>query len=309
MGTNVKTDPLEGQAAQPIVFGEVLFDCFEDREVPGGAPLNVAWHLHALGWNPLLVSRVGQDEGGRTMVARMRDWGMDTSGIQHDPQHPTGRVEITMDGKSHTFDILADQAYDHIEPAAARSAAKMRQCGVLCHGSLALRGASRKAFTEVYNTTDAPVFLDINLREPWWSKDTVLDMIQRANILKLNDAELEILRPQGLASTPLAEAVLAARIDWGLDALWLTLGKQGALYCAEGMEPLRVEPDDAQAPVVDTVGAGDAFSAGILGGFLKGSTPEETAECATRLATRVCGQQGATSQNPDVYKGLEAITK
>ncbi len=300
-------DPFGMQPLRPVIFGEVLFDCFEDREVPGGAPLNVAWHLQALGWNPLLISRVGMDDAGRNVVMRMRDWGMDITGIQSDMQHPTGRVEITMQGKSHTFDILADQAYDYIEPEVARCAINLKQCGILYHGSLALRAASNDALMRLLDASEAPVFLDINLREPWWSKDAVLEMIQRANMLKLNEDELELLAPQHLRDVEPADAIQPLRTEWGLDAVWLTLGKEGALYSSSEVDVLQIQPDDRNAPVVDTVGAGDAFTSAILGGFLKGSPPEETAKCATMLATRICGQQGATTADPDLYDGLEAV--
>jgi fructokinase len=242
------------------------------------------------------------------MVARLRDWGMDIAGIQRDMQHPTGRVEISMAGKSHTFEILPDQAYDFIEAEAARCAVNLRQCGVLYHGSLALRGKSREALERLCEAADAPVFLDINLREPWWSKDAVLEMIKRASILKLNDDELKLLKPAGLEDCSAEASARKARTEWGVDALWLTLGKEGALYCSDATDALRIKPDERDAPVVDTVGAGDAFSAALMGGFLKGADPEATAECATRLATRICGQQGATVADRDVYRGLEAVT-
>jgi fructokinase len=80
------------------------------------------------------------------------------------------------------------------------------------------------------------------------------------------------------------------------------------LYCSEESDIIRIVPDDVEAPVVDTVGAGDSFSAALLGGFLKGSTPEETAQCATTLATRICGQRGATVADMELYKGMEAVT-
>lgn len=308
MSRTATIDPLGMQPTRPVIFGEVLFDCFEDQQVPGGAPLNVAWHLHALGWNPLLISRIGSDDEGRTMVTRMRDWGMDTTGIQRDMQHPTGRVEIKMEGKSHTFDILPEQAYDFIEPEAARCAVNLRQCGVLYHGSLALRGKSREALERLHDAAEAPIFLDINLRDPWWKKDDVLGMIRRANLLKLNEDELELLQPDSLKGSSIEEAARKVRIEWELDALWITLGKEGALHCSADVEALRIGLDDLDAPVVDTVGAGDAFSSALLGGFLKGSSPEATAQCATALATRICGQQGATVMSPEVYEGLEAVT-
>jgi len=301
-------DPLGMQPARPVIFGEVLFDCFDDREVPGGAPLNVAWHLHALGWNPLLISRVGMDDAGRAITTLMRDWGMDTTGLQRDMQHPTGRVEIAMKGKSHTFDILADQAYDYIAPEAARCAVNLRQCGVLYHGSLALRGKSRDALDRLSDAVEAPLFLDINLRDPWWDKDDVLGMIQRASLLKLNEDELALLKPDSLRDVSIEESARKVRAEWELDALWITMGKAGALYTSAEVDALRIPLDDRDAPVVDTVGAGDAFSSGLLGGFLKGASPEETARCATALATRICGQQGATAMTPEVYEGLEAIS-
>lgn len=301
-------DPFEMQPERPVIFGEVLFDCFSDQQVPGGAPLNVAWHLHALGWNPLLISRVGQDDPGRAMVRRMRDWGMDATGIQRDMEHPTGRVNIMIEGKSHTFNILPEQAYDYIEPEVARCAVNLRQCGLLYHGSLALRGSSRAAFKRLHEAAEAPVFLDINLREPWWKKEEVLDMIHRASILKLNDDELELLQPDRLKGVAIEEVARTVLVEWDLDALWLTLGKEGALYCSAEVDALRVPLDDLDAPVVDTVGAGDSFSAALIGGLLKGSSPEETAKCATKLATRICGQRGATVADMELYEGLEAVS-
>lgn len=301
-------DPAGMDPPRPVIFGEVLFDCFGDDKIPGGAPLNVAWHLHALGWHPLLISRVGDDEPGRKMIARMHDWGMDTTGIQQDTQHPTGRVEVAMDEKSHTFEILAEQAYDHIDPEEACSAAGSQRCGILYHGSLALRGNSRAALDRLSEAVEAPVFLDINLREPWWKKNDVLEMIKRAGILKLNDDELELLLPANLVDTSLEAAIQTIRKKWELDAVWLTMGKKGAVYVSSETNALRVQPDDHDAPVVDTVGAGDAFSAALLGGFLNNASPENTAACAVKLATRICGQQGATVADMDVYQGLEAVT-
>ena len=308
MSWTTATD-FSGQAPnRPVIFGEVLFDCFDDMQVPGGAPLNVAWHLHALGWNPLIISRVGNDEAGRKIVTHMRDWGMDTGGIQHDMQYPTGRVEVTMDGESHTFDILADQAYDFIEPEAVQDAVNPQQCGILYHGSLALRGKSRNALTRLLDTVEAPVFLDINLRDPWWEKEDVLGMIRRTNILKLNDDEFELLNPGPFKVSSLEESAQKAVSEWELDILWLTEGEKGALCCSGGVDVLRVQPDDRDVSVVDTVGAGDSFSAAVIGGFLKGSGVDETAKCATALAARICGRQGATTTDMSLYQGLEAVT-
>ncbi len=307
MSPAIILDPLEMQPTRPVIFGEVLFDCFKGKEVPGGAPLNVAWHLQALGWNPLLLSRIGMDDQGRDIIARMRDWGMDTTGIQRDMNHPTGRVEVKMEGGGHTFRILENQAYDFIAPEAARCAVNLQQAGVLYHGSLALRADSREAYLRLAEAIEAPLFLDINLRDPWWTKETALDMIGRANLLKLNDEELKFLSPVPVADAPLEQVAKEVCSIWELDALWITLGAKGALYSSATGEPFHVAPAEDDLPVIDTVGAGDAFSAAILGGFLKGSAPHETAECAALLATRICGQRGATAAEPTFYRGLDAV--
>lgn len=307
MDSKTHINPLEAQSIRPVIFGEVLFDCFEKKAVLGGAPLNVAWHLQALGWNPLLISRIGTDDQGREIITRMQDRGMDTTGIQRDMNHPTGRVEVKMDGSSHTFQILENQAYDHIAPEEALGITASQKIRFLYHGSLALRAESRETFLRLSEAADASVFLDINLRAPWWTKAAVLDMIQRANILKLNDEELRLLCPESMKDAPLEQAAAQACSEWKLDTIWLTLGAKGAFYCSANGDAFSNPPTKSEQPLVDTVGAGDAFSSAILGGLLKGSSPRETAECAALLATRVCGRRGATTTDSGLYQGLEAV--
>ena len=302
------TDPPDIQQPRPVLFGEVLFDCFGEREVPGGAPLNAAWHLQALGWNPLLISRIGDDDQGRRIIKRMQDWGMDTAGIQHDQSHPTGRVEVKMDSDTHSFHILENQAYDFIVAEDACRAAERQQTGILYHGSLALRAASGESLRRLSDEVDAPIFLDINLRAPWWRKDAVLEMIRRATHLKLNDEELALLCPASMKNAAPERAAAEMCTDWKLETLWLTLGAEGAFYCSAAGDRLRIPPVEDNLSIVDTVGAGDAFSAALLGGFLKGSEPRETAACAAALAARVCGKRGATAMESELDKGLEAIT-
>jgi fructokinase len=294
---------------RPVLFGEVLFDCFGEEAVPGGAPLNAAWHLQALGWNPLIVSRVGTDALGDDIQRRMEHWGLDTAGLQRDPDHPTGRVEVEMQGRSHTFRILEDQAYDHIAADEALCAVAAEPAGLLYHGSMALRAGSQDVLTRLAAGIRAPVFLDINLRAPFWTRDAALEMIAGAGFLKLNDEELRLLRPGALANLPLKEAACEACRQWDLEALWLTLGAEGSFYCAADGSVLDMPPPENDRPVVDTVGAGDAFSAAVLGGLLKGSAPAATARCATELATRICGQRGATTTDRGLYAGLEAVTR
>src|SRR3989344_5855102 len=108
---------MSAQLAQgrPIAFGEVLFDVFPDgKEILRGAPLNAAWHLKAFGYDPLVISRVGDDERGKLICSTMESWNLDTAGLQVDSHHPTGRVTVSHGNNGPQFTIEPNQAYDHI---------------------------------------------------------------------------------------------------------------------------------------------------------------------------------------------------
>ena len=96
----------------PVIFGEVLYDCFPDGTmVLGGAPFNVAWHLQAFGCTPVFVSSVGTDAAGEKIIKAMDNWGMGTQWIERDPLHPTGRVNVTFVSNEPTYDIVRDSAW------------------------------------------------------------------------------------------------------------------------------------------------------------------------------------------------------
>lgn len=283
--------------SRPLIFGEVLFDCFPDgREVPGGAPFNVAWNLQAFGLHPLFISRVGDDPQGRLITESMNSWTMNTDYLQHDPARPTGRVEITLTDGEPRFAILPNQAYDHISsniPPITHTPA------FLYHGSLALRDEmSRATLTGLKRTHPCPVFLDVNLRRPWWNRDTVLAMIEDATWLKLNDNEWSDLFPdqQDIDS---CGAMLLGRFD--MEAVFITMGAKGAAAYLPDSRPLTVTPGSA-VTVVDTVGAGDAFSSVLLLGLTLGWPVQLSLNRAQKFAAAVVGQRGAVSQNKEFYQ-------
>jgi len=281
---------------RPLVFGEVLFDCFPDgSRVLGGAPFNVAWHLHALGHEPLLVSRVGADDAGGEVLRAMRDWQMDVSGVQRDPNHPTGCVVVTLEGGQPSYEILPDQAYDHVAPAAGAP-----PVALVYHGTLALRQRdSRRALDHIFAHCGAPVFVDVNLRDPWWNEGSVGELLDMARWCKVNDHELATLAGPG-------EPVAAARrliADHDLAQVFVTLGAAGAFSLTADGLLANVAPD-RRAPVVDAVGAGDAFAAVLIAGLLDGWPLPLTLDRAQQLATAVCGQRGAVPTGPDLYRSL-----
>lgn len=285
------------QPAAPclLLLGEALVDRLPTGPVAAGAPLNAARHLRRFGCAPLLVSRIGtQDEAGRLVEAAMLQAELSQVGLQRDPLHATGRVEVRMQpGGGHRFEIAADAAWDHLDSAAALAPLSAVQPQLLYFGTLAQRSpASRAAIRAVLQACPAPRFLDLNLREGVGA-ELALESLQLAHWLKLNDEELVQL----LAWTGLADA--AALIQrFSLQRLIVTRGAAGyASFDASG----RLEAEGAGEDIdrlVDTVGAGDAFSACLLAAHLQGKAWAPALALANRFAAALCGQAGASPSDP-----------
>ncbi|GAB6039968.1 carbohydrate kinase family protein [Endothiovibrio diazotrophicus] len=279
---------------QPLIFGEVLYDCFPDgNDVLGGAPFNVAWHLQGFGLRPRVVSRVGDDPLGQRVLDAMAGWGMTTEGVQRDPDHPTGQVRITMEGSSHRFEILPDQAYDFIAPDLPPATPSL-----LYHGSLAARNPVSRTALDALKRLALPTFVDINLRAPWWDPLSVEARLAGARWVKINDEELALIEGDG----PLAEVAQRLRGRLGCAALVVTRGDAGALIVtADGViegAPVRV------AEVVDTVGAGDAFASVVILGLHRGWELAETLARALEFGAELCRRRGATIADPATYQEL-----
>ncbi len=282
---------------QPLLFGEVLFDCFEDgSRVLGGAPFNVAWHLQGFGLEPLLVSRVGQDAAGQAVLAAMETWGMSTAGLQQDADHATGEVRVGLIDGQPGFDILRERAWDFIDgdqcPALSPA--------LIYHGSLALRHpVAAASLAGLQQTHSAPLFLDVNLRDPWWQPGQVNALMTRARWLKINDQELSTLvESHGRSLEAKATALLAHE---GLSLVIVTCGAEGAFALDDRGRLERVRPG-AVVPVVDTVGAGDAFAAVCICGLLHRWPLSDTLRRAQDFAAEVVKQRGATLQDARLYQ-------
>jgi fructokinase len=277
------------------VFGEVLFDCFPAGEkVLGGAPFNVAWHLHAFGQSTRFVSRIGRDVEGRRILSAMKAWGLATESVQNDDQHPTGNVKISLKGGEPTYEIVNQVAYDFIDAAELVD----RPCRVLYHGSLALRSrASLAALERLRTGKPDTVFMDVNLRSPWWKRSSVLDWVGRADWVKLNEDEFVRLHDAPLSRSA-AQSFLKRH---ELGGLVVTLGDKGALAIVEEQPVIEVAPA-ASIAVVDTVGAGDAFSSVLLLGLNLGWPIREILERAQVFASALVTQRGATVNDPGFYR-------
>ncbi|MBN2430509.1 MAG: carbohydrate kinase [Acidobacteria bacterium] len=287
-----------------VIFGEVLFDEFPDgNRVMGGAPFNVAWHLQGFGLAPVMISRVGRDEAGDAVLEAMREWGMTIAGIQRDPSHPTGRVQVVMQKDQPRFNIVPYQAYDYIDLDQAESLLAPLSPAILCHGTLAVRhNVSRRALGQLHRNHRVPAFLDINLRSPWWEWGIVREWAGRARWLKLNADELQILSHDTAPEhASVAEKARRLRRNLAVEWLWVTLGREGAMVTGSD-DFLAQESPPPVTNLVDTVGAGDAFSAVALWGLLHDWPPGLTLQRAVEFAARMCEIQGATTTDRELYR-------
>lgn len=285
--------------SSPLIylFGEVLFDCFPSGEkVLGGAPFNVAWHLQALGHQPKLISRIGNDEEGRQILSKMKGWGMDVDFVQHDKQYSTGRVQISLLEGEPTFEIESECAYDFIQvPERLNSS----QNGIIYHGSLGLRHEiACHTLQHILNETHMSVFLDVNLRKPWWNKEQVVELLKLARWVKMNQEELNQL---GFSTKNIAAGMGVIQAQFGLDMLIVTLGERGAYIIDREGSIFQDEPL-INGAIVDTVGAGDAFSAIVMHGIAAGWSGQKILTNALKFASHTVLHRGALIKNLKDYQ-------
>jgi fructokinase len=294
---------MSGLQGNPVIIGEVLFDCFPDGSaVLGGAPFNVAWHLQGLGLSPLMVTAVGDDEHGQQVLKAMQTWGMDTRAVQIDQQHPTGQVAVTLQDGMPSYEIVPEQAYDFVDAERATNDVQDHNHALLYHGSLLARTErSRGMLDTLLSKTVLPTFVDINLRAPWYDTASIETFLRRARWVKLNDEELAIVM-HGKADDKnnLRQLAQQCREKYDLELLIVTLGERGALALTQD-EVIEGAPVAAKA-IVDTVGAGDSFSAVMIAGLSQHWPLAQTLQRALQFAAAVCEMRGATSRDHSMYQ-------
>ncbi len=300
--------------ASVAVLGEALIDRFPGGDVIGGAPFNVARNLALLGATPLMITRIGTDALGDTVAADFARFGLSARGLQRDPVHATGTVAVHMQGTHHTFEIGADSAWDHLDANEAAAVVRATAPALSYFGTLAQRGpVSRAAIHAALDASGALPFLDLNLRDGPDNRALAEGSLARAELVKVNDDELEQLLAWfggqsdatvtwGDAAHRVAIASLIAR--FGLRRLTITRGSSGwACLDAEGRWL------EGRAPAVtvrDTVGAGDAFASVLLLGELRGWPLPTTLARAAAHASAVCGIDGAVDRNSGIYAAAQA---
>jgi fructokinase len=286
--------------ALPFVvgIGEILWDILPDGRQLGGAPANFAFHARALRAASVIVSAVGDDRPGREILAELGTRGLDPSGIATVSSAPTGTVTVTLDaGGIPHYTIHEGVAWDVI-PWTAGLGDIAARADAVCFGTLAQRSpVSRATIGSFLDATrpDCLRVLDLNLRQSYFSRETVHGLLERATVLKLNDDELTTVAE--MLSLPGPEThVLAALLGaYPLTVIALTKGPSGSRLFGPGVD---LSHPGSRVETEDTVGAGDAFTATLVAGLLKKRSWEEIGDRANRIAGYVCSRKGAWPDLP-----------
>ena len=282
-----------------VAMGDGLWDLFPDGPRFGGATANYACHTSILGADVHMVSGVGEDERGEALLQVYQKHGVNTDLVQVFKDYPTGVVDVKLtESGLPTFTIGENAAWDHWEWNQEIEGA-VRKADALYFGTLGQRGDSaragiRKALA-IAQEQNVPRILDINLRAPFYNDSLIRDSMALCSVLKLSDEELErVIQASGLdSSLNDIDALGKIRFKFDLDHIVMTRGAEGAVLISE--EGL-VEQPGVPATVVDTVGAGDSFTASMTLGLLEGKEYPQILKDACRIAAGVCSHAGAVPE-------------
>jgi fructokinase len=286
--------PALPQRPEILGVGEVLWDLLPDGRVLGGAPCNFVFHCHQLGQRAAIVSRVGDDEAGRDLRAALHALGLSDALLQTDPTHPTGTVSVTLEAGQPRYTIHENVAWDFLETTNTLDAA-LAGVHFVCFGTLMQRHAISRATVQRLvrlARQQAIVLCDINLRQQFYTLEVLEASLHLSRWVKLNDEELIILRQlfklRGRGESGWI-ATLRERFD--IELVALTRGANGCLIQTADDE---VSASGVKVQVVDTIGAGDAFTAALVCATLEGREIGEAATLASRYAAQVVAHRGGT---------------
>ena len=277
-----------------VGLGELLWDMLPSGPQLGGATANFAYFASLLGEEGIVASRVGRDDLGNEAVDRIAHKGLSTAAIQRDDAYPTGTVDVTIgpDGQP-DFIINGGVAWEHMAWTPEWSALAARADAV-CFGTVSRHESGSigavTSFIDVLGSSTLRIF-DVNLRQDRYSSALLHDSLQRVHVVKLNDEELRTVCPLldlgGADLESMARRLLKA---YELELVCVTRGAAGSLLVTSSET---VDHPGVPVDVVDTIGAGDAFTAALASGYLRGAPLERVSEAANRLGAWVASQTGA----------------
>jgi fructokinase len=283
-------------------IGELLWDVLPEAEVIGGAPVNFAYHVTALGAKGIPISTIGNDIRGKKALDELQNRSVDTSAISMTEDFVTGYVTATIDdeGKA-SYDFPDDVAWDHLQ-INEYAENLQNSLDAVCFGSLAQRSEhSRRAiygFLDTLGKETVKVF-DINLRQEFYSEKVIRNSLKRTNILKLNEEELPVLAALIGLNGPSGKWLQTLVEKYRLQMAILSRGGSGSLLLTPASSS---DHPGIVTHIKDTIGAGDSFTAAVTIGFLQGLPLNKINENANRIAAYVCSQRGGMPPMPDFLK-------
>jgi len=280
-----------------VGIGEILWDILPTGKVLGGAPANFAYHISQLGFDGFVVSAIGDDELGEEIIENLRSKNMNF--IIERVSFPTGTVRVALNEVGvPCYEICENVAWDNI-PFTEEMKQLAKETKAVCFGSLAQRHFVSRESIHLFldNVAEGTLkIFDINLRQHFYSKDLIDYSLKRCNILKINDEEI-LLLSQLFDWCEKSDMDICKRLlqNYSLDMIVLTKGTNGSCVVTPSLISSKPTPI---VEVTDTVGAGDAFTAGFVAGILKGKSISEAHELAVEISAFVCTQQGAMPALP-----------
>lgn len=293
------------QNSKILCYGEVLWDMLPTGSKAGGAPMNVALHLHKIGAEVGLVAKVGDDNLGRELISFLKEFGLTTSMVHLDTQLPTSQVMVQLDeNKNASYEICENVAWDNIQ-LTDTILNYARSAGVIVYGTLASRfNTSRKTLLFLLENSAALKVLDVNLRPPYDRKEIVEELLYTCDIAKVNEEELSLIASWHNIEGDDEELLRWLARQYRCETVCVTKGAQGAdLF----MLDMYVSHPGFKIELADSVGAGDAFLGGLVSSIISGKLPREAIAYASAVGAFVASKEGAT---PDYSpKEIEAILK
>lgn len=281
-----------------ICFGEILWDNLPTGRLAGGAPMNVAYHLRKLGIESSLISRIGKDVGGKALIDFIASINIPSQYIQIDATQKTSEVIGTLKANNEmVYDIIYPTAWDFIEWQGLYKNL-IGTADAFIYGSLASRHyASRATLLRALETAKYKIF-DVNLRAPHYNKQDIANLLQYANLVKINENEIDILSNWFTSYKKEKDRVNALREKFDIAEIIVTKGANGSSYY--GKDDVEITQPSLSVEVVDTVGSGDSFLAGFLAKKLEGNTVTDSFKYANQLAAFITTKAGACPS----YNGL-----
>ena len=280
----------QSSQAEVVCFGEVLWDILPSGPLPGGAPMNVAYHLKKLGTSAALISRVGVDNYGEDLIKIFSLQGLSTEYIDVDYEHETGLVYANPNEHNEVvYDIVFPSAWDFIEWNDEFSGL-VKNSKFFVYGSLTSRSkASRDTLERLLEIAKTKV-LDINLRPPHFNRRQVAYLLKKSDILKMNIAELELITGWFSKFTSVEDRIKLIQDRFKINTVIVTMGGDGAIINDKGVV---YRHPGCKVVVADTIGSGDSFLAGFLHQLLNGTTVKEALDFASAVGALIATKSGA----------------